>query len=74
MNATVEKTVTTVKNNWMGGAAVGVVAYLVAKKYGNVSNKWALAGLVVAGVLVGATIQAKVMAKKSAPTAATVKK
>ena len=69
----VKKSVSTIKSNLIGGIAGGVVTFLAAKKYGKVENKFALAALTIAGIVAGATVQAKIAAKKSAPTAQTVK-
>lgn len=60
--------------NPIGAIAGGVLLFWAAKKYANVSNKWYLAGVSLAGALIGANVQANVIAKKGAPTAATVKK
>lgn len=60
------------KSNPVGLVAGAAAGYFGAKKLGKISNKWALIGLTVVGAIVGATIQGKIKAKKSAPTAATV--
>lgn len=63
-----------VKANPIGAVVVAGAAFYAAKKYGKVSNKFALVGIAVAGLVIGAHLQAKVVAKKSTPTKETVKK
>lgn len=70
----VNKTVATVKNNWIGGIVGGVAGYFVAKKAIKTEKTWVKVVSVLAGIVVGGTAQAKFFAKKSAPTASTVKK
>ena len=64
---------TKVQNNLIGGIAGGGLAFWAAKKYGDISNMYALAGLAIVGVIVGANVQSGMKAKKSQPTGATVK-
>jgi outer membrane lipoprotein SlyB len=61
-----------VKSNWIGGAAGGVLGVIAARKFGKVQNKWALVGIGLAGVALGALAQSKIAARKSAPTKKTV--
>ena len=63
---------TKVQNNLIGGIAGGGLAFWAAKKYGNVSNMYALAGLAIVGVIVGANVQSSMKAKQSQPTSGTV--
>ena len=63
-----------VKNNIIGGIACAAAGFYLAKKYGKVENKLALAGIAVAGLVVGANLQSKVVAIKSRPTATSTKK
>ena len=63
-----------ITSNPVGAIAGGLVVFYGAKKMGKVSNMYALAGLTLVGVIAGAMIQAKIGAKKSVPTAATVTK
>lgn len=62
-----------VRNNPVGLVAGGVIAFLVAKKYGKVENMKYLIGISVVGALVGAHVQSYMKAKRSMPTSATVK-
>ncbi len=61
-----------IKNNVIGTILIAGAAFWVAKKYGKVSNKYALTAIVIIGAVVGAnaqsTIKAKQCAKKSAAT------
>jgi hypothetical protein len=61
-------------SNAIGSVAGGVGAYYLAKKYGKVEKWYYLLGAAVIGAVVGANIQSSVLAKKSVPTAAEVKK
>lgn len=63
-----------VKGNLIGGVVGAGAAFWAAKKFGKVENKWALAGIAVVGLLLGANVQAKIAAKKSMPKPADVKK
>lgn len=69
-----KKQINVVKANPIGAVVVAGLAFYAAKKYGKVSNKFALAGIAAAGLVIGANAQAKVVARKSAPTKETVKK
>ena len=71
---TIKSSVSTIKSNFIGAAVGAGVGYYASKKFGKVENKWALIGLTIVGAVAGAMAQAKFAAKKSAPTAATVKK
>jgi len=64
----IKENVAKVKANFIGAGLGAVTFYLGAKKYGKVSNKYALIGLSVAGLVVGAIAQQKFVAKKGAPT------
>jgi hypothetical protein len=55
-------------SNPIGAIAGGVLAYYIIKKHTGISNKWAMYGLTVVGVFLGATIQNNMKAKASAPT------
>jgi outer membrane lipoprotein SlyB len=69
------KTATTkVKANVIGTIAGAGITYFAVKKYTGVSKTWALVGLAVLGGVAGAYAQAAITAKKSTPTAVTVKK
>jgi outer membrane lipoprotein SlyB len=69
------KTATTkVKANVIGTIAGAGITYFAVKKYTGVSKTWALVGLAVLGGVAGAYAQAAITAKKSTPTAGTVKK
>ena len=57
-----------IKTNFIGAGLGAVAFYLGAKKYGKVSNKYALIGIGVAGLIVGAMAQQRIVAKKGAPT------
>lgn len=72
MTAIVTKTISVVKSNVVGVLAGGALAYYAAHKSGKIHHKWALVGIAVLGAFVGAEIEAKIKAKHSAPTAATV--
>jgi len=63
-----------VKANVIGTIAGAGITYLAVKKYTGVSKTWALVGLAVLGGVAGAYAQAAITAKKSTPTAVTVKK
>lgn len=63
-----------VKSNWIGAVLGGGAAFYVAKKHANISKGWHLALAVVVGVAVGVGVEGMISAKKSAPTAETVKK
>ena len=63
-----------ITNNPVGSIAGGVVGYYAAKRMGKVTNMWLLAGITVAGVVVGAMVQSTMKAKAGAPTSATIKK
>lgn len=68
------KQIAKVTNNPVGAIAGGVVGFYAAKKFGNVSNKWMLAGIALVGVVVGAMAQSMMKAQAGAPKAADVKK
>jgi outer membrane lipoprotein SlyB len=68
-----QKQMTKVTSNPIGAIAGGVAGFYAAKKFGNVSNMWVLAGVAVLGVVVGANVQSMMKAKSSAPTAAQAK-
>lgn len=70
----IKKSVTTLKNNPIGAIAGGILAFYAAKKFGKVENKYALAGIAIAGLVVGAMAQNMMKAKASVPTATDVKK
>lgn len=72
--ATMKENVAKVTNNPIGAVVGGVAVFYAAKKLGKVSNKWALIGLTLAGVVAGALAQSAMKAKKSQPTTAEVKK
>lgn len=54
-------------NNPIGAIAGGYAAFWLAKRYGKVSNNWALAGLGLVGAIAGAMVQSNMKAKASAP-------
>lgn len=68
----IKKNVAKIKTNFIGAGLGALAFYFGAKKYGKVSNKYALVSLGVAGLLVGAMAQQKIVAKKGAPTKETV--
>lgn len=70
----IKTTVSKVTANPIGAIAGGILAYLVAKKYGKVENKYLLVGIGIAGIVGGAMAQSYIKAKKSVPTATTVGK
>ena len=49
----------------IGGAAL---AFLAAKKFGKVENKWMLIGITIAGAIAGSIIEYKIRAKNVKPT------
>ena len=59
--------------NPIGSVVGGVAFFYGAKKFGNISNTYALVGVSLLGVIVGAMAQAKFM-PKGQPTAATIVK
>jgi hypothetical protein len=59
----VKSVVNTPMANPIGAIAGGVAAYMGAKKLLKLENKWAVWGLAIAGVVVGATVQAKMKSK-----------
>ncbi len=62
------------KANPIGAIVGGVALYFGAKKLMKVENKYALAGLVVVGVIAGAIAQSKLKSKATiAPAIAKVK-
>jgi general stress protein CsbA len=71
---TVKEQMSKVTANVPGAIVGGVAVFYASKRFGKVANKWALAGLTVVGVLAGAMVQAKMKARKGAPTATTIKK
>jgi hypothetical protein len=68
-----QKQMTLVTSNPIGAIAGGAAGFYAAKKMGNVTNMWLLAGITVVGVIVGANAQSMMKAKAGAPTAAQVK-
>lgn len=68
-----QKQLAKVTNNPIGAIAGGVAGFYAAKKFGNVSNKWMLAGITVVGVVVGAMAQSMMKAKAGSPDASVVK-
>lgn len=68
--SSIKQDLSLIKANWMGASVGGVGAYFLAKKIGNVENKFALGAIAVGGVILGAMAQAKMGAK--APTAVAV--
>lgn len=70
--ATMKENVAKVTGNPIGAIVGGAAAFLAAKKLGKVENKWVLIGLTVVGAVAGALVQAKMKAKKGAPTSTTV--
>lgn len=62
------------KSNALGAVVGALAGFFGTKKLAKVQNKWVLVGATVLGAVVGATIQSKFKAKKSAPTVATVTK
>ncbi len=73
MAGTIKVTIGKVKNNPIGAVVGAVGAFFAAKKFGKVTNKYALAGIAVAGLVVGAMAQSAIKAKSSAPKASDVK-
>lgn len=67
-----EKVVSTIKNNPMGVILGAGAGYLVATKGIKTSNNWYVLATCVAGAIVGASVQSKMSAKASQPTASTV--
>lgn len=66
------KVVSTMKSNPMGVILGAGAGYLVATKGIKTTNTWYLIGTCVAGAIVGASIQSKMSAKASQPTASTI--
>jgi hypothetical protein len=69
---TIKSQVNNLTANPIGAIAGGVAFYYGAKKFASVSNKWALGGIVVVGLIAGAMAQKAIFAKP-APTAASTK-
>jgi hypothetical protein len=69
---TIKTQIGRVTSNPIGAVVGGVAVYYAAKKYGNVTNRWALIGAGLLGVIGGAMAQSAIT-KKGAPTAATIK-
>lgn len=67
----IRENVAKIKNNPIGAVVGGVAFFYGAKKFAKVENKWALAGIAVVGVVVGAFVQSKMKAAQSVPTAST---
>ncbi len=63
-----------VKANVIGTIAGAGITYLAVKKYTGVNKTWMVLGLAVLGGVAGAYAQSAIVAKKSTPTAGTVKK
>lgn len=63
----VKKGVSTLKNNWKGALVGGVAGFYVAKKYGKVTNKWALVGIAIGSALLGSAVEYKIKAKTVQP-------
>lgn len=59
-----------ITSNWLGAGIGAVGVYFAAKKYGNVSNKWALVALAVVGAVGGAYVQSKI--KGGSPSKETI--
>jgi outer membrane lipoprotein SlyB len=70
----VNKSLSVVKNNWIGALAGAGVGFLVAKKLIKTEKTWVKVVSVLVGVIAGGTVQSKFFAKKGSPTAATVTK
>jgi len=70
----IKKTVTTVKSNPIGAIVGAAVVFFAAKKLAKLDNKIALVAAIVVGGVAGSYAQSKFAAKKSVPTAETVKK
>ncbi len=66
--ADMRENIARVKANWIGAAAGAVVTVVAAKKLAKINNRWALIGIGVAGLVIGGMVQAKIAAKKGAPT------
>ena len=62
-----------ITSNPIGSVVGGVAIFYGAKKFGNISNMYALVGVSLLGVIVGAMAQAKFM-PKGQPTAAIIVK
>ena len=62
-----------ITSNPIGSVVGGVAFFYGAKKFGNISNMYALVGVSLLGVIVGAMAQAKFM-PKGQPTAAIIVK
>ncbi len=58
----------------IGAITGGVAGYYAAKKWGNVSNKWAVMGCALVGALVGAAVEYKIKAMTVKPAIAAAKK
>ncbi len=69
----VKENVAKIKANFVGAGIGAVSFYFGAKKFGKVNNKYALIGLGVAGLIVGAMAQAHFVTKQNAPTKEVVK-
>lgn len=54
-------------SNAIGTIAGGFAAFWLAKRYGKVSNNYALGGIAIAGAFAGAYAQSKMKAKASTP-------
>ncbi len=70
----VNKTVSTVKNNFVGAIVGAGLGFLANKKVIKSDKTWVKIVSVVVGAALGATAQSKFFAKKGAPSAASVKK
>ena len=64
-----QKQMAKVTNNPIGSIVGGVAGYYVAKKMANVSNMWAIAGITILGVVLGANAQSMMKAQSGTPTA-----
>jgi hypothetical protein len=67
------KQLSKITNNPIGAVVGGVAGFYAAKKFGNVTNKWMLIGVVVVGVVVGAMAQSMIKAQAGQPKATDVK-
>ena len=59
----IKKIVDTTKRTWKGSLVGAIAGYYAAKKTTGTSNKWYLAGAVVAGAVAGSIVEDKIMSK-----------
>ena len=62
-----------VRNNPIGAVVGAAAAFMAAKKFGKVSNMYALAGIAVAGLILGGMAQSAIKTKANTPKATVTK-